>query len=90
MLPFPPPAHRTGRADLPHPALGPEFFLRSPTGRCADAGAGISDQEKWCQFIFLFLNQPNLIGDGGDQYKGLDRFGRVVDQYWVQAGQALK
>jgi hypothetical protein len=22
MLPFPHPAHRTGRADLPHPALG--------------------------------------------------------------------
>jgi RHS repeat-associated protein len=23
------------------------------------------------------------IGDGGDQYRGLDRFGRVVDQRWI-------
>jgi hypothetical protein len=22
-------------------------------------------------------------GDGGDQYTGLDRFGRVVDQRWI-------
>jgi hypothetical protein len=30
-LPFPHPAHRTGRADLPHPTLG-ERFTMSPTG----------------------------------------------------------
>ncbi len=24
--------------------------------------------------------------DGGDQYTGLDRFGRVIDQFWVNAG----
>ncbi len=36
-----------------------------------------------------YINQPNPIGDGGDQYTALDRFGRVVDQYWVQAGVAL-
>ncbi len=47
-----------------------------------------SRQRKWCQFIFLFINQPNPIGDGGDQYTGLDRFGRVVDQYWTLAGSA--
>ena len=29
--PFPLPAHRTGRADFPHPALGQELML-SPTG----------------------------------------------------------
>ena len=27
MTPFPHPAHRTGRADLPHPALGQDFTL---------------------------------------------------------------
>jgi RHS repeat-associated protein len=27
-----------------------------------------------------------LNGDAGDQYVGLDRFGRVVDQRWVQTG----
>jgi RHS repeat-associated protein len=27
-------------------------------------------------------------GDGGDQYVGLDRFGRVVDQKWVVSGTA--
>src|SRR6185437_10000773 len=26
---------------------------------------------------------PNANGDGGDQYTGLDRFGRVIDQFWV-------
>jgi hypothetical protein len=36
MLPFPHPAHRTGRADFPHPALG-ERFTRSPTGDGAAA-----------------------------------------------------
>ncbi len=36
----------------------------------------------------MFINQPNPIGDGGDQYTGLDRFGRVVDQYWTLAGSA--
>ena len=30
MLPFPHPPHRTGHADLPHPALG-EDFTPSPT-----------------------------------------------------------
>jgi hypothetical protein len=27
------------------------------------------------------------VGDAGDQYTGLDRFGRVVDQRWVAAGR---
>jgi RHS repeat-associated protein len=27
-------------------------------------------------------NQANT--DGGDQYTGLDRFGRVIDQYWIE------
>jgi RHS repeat-associated protein len=26
------------------------------------------------------------VGDAGDQYHGLDRFGRVSDQFWVSAG----
>ena len=33
--PFPLPAHRTGRADFPHPALGQELIL-SPTGSVED------------------------------------------------------
>jgi hypothetical protein len=37
MLPFPHPAHRTGWADFPLPALG-ERFTRSPTGDGAAAG----------------------------------------------------
>jgi RHS repeat-associated protein len=28
-------------------------------------------------------------GDAGDQYTGLDRFGRVVDQKWVKSGTSL-
>jgi len=24
------------------------------------------------------------VGDGGDQYAGLDRFGRVIDQRWMK------
>jgi RHS repeat-associated protein len=35
-----------------------------------------------------YISQPGGSTDGGDQYTGLDRFGRVIDQYWVQAGQA--
>ena len=35
MLPFPHPAHRTGWADFPRPALG-ERFTMSPTGDGAD------------------------------------------------------
>jgi len=30
------------------------------------------------------------VGDAGDQYTGLDRFGRVVDQRWIKAGSALE
>jgi RHS repeat-associated protein len=29
-----------------------------------------------------YINAPGGSTDGGDQYTGLDRFGRVVDQYW--------
>ena len=32
--------------------------------------------------------EPN--GDGGDQYTGLDRFGRVVDQRWPQGSSELE
>ncbi|MGH7760711.1 MAG: hypothetical protein ACREOY_04735, partial [Candidatus Dormibacteraceae bacterium] len=27
--------------------------------------------------------ETNVLTDGGDRYTGLDRFGRVIDQYWV-------
>lgn len=29
-------------------------------------------------------------GDGGDQYRGWDRFGRVIDQRWLKGGSALE
>lgn len=32
------------------------------------------------------LNSGEGTGDGGDEYIGLDRFGRVVDQRWTTAG----
>ena len=34
----------------------------------------------------LTLTLVDTPGDGGDQYAGLDRFGRVVDQRWVSTG----
>ncbi len=33
-----------------------------------------------------YINLPTGSGDAGDQYNGLDRFGRVVDQYWGPSG----
>jgi RHS repeat-associated protein len=30
------------------------------------------------------VNQSGSVGDAGDQYTGLDRFGRVVDQRWIE------
>src|SRR5258708_4245777 len=43
MAPFPHPAHRTGQADFPHPALGQDF-TPSPTARRAQAGTGVRAQ----------------------------------------------
>ena len=40
VTPFPHPAHRTGRADFPHPALGQDF-TPSPTTGCARAQSGV-------------------------------------------------
>src|SRR3954452_7359474 len=37
MAPFPHPAHRTGHADLPHPALGQDFTLSRATPSAASA-----------------------------------------------------
>src|SRR5262249_32073913 len=39
VTPFPHPAHRTGRADFPHPALGQDI-TPSPTARRAQAQSG--------------------------------------------------
>jgi RHS repeat-associated protein len=33
-------------------------------------------------------SDPNANGDGGDQYTGLDRFGRVIDQNWYNTTTA--
>jgi hypothetical protein len=43
MSPFSHPAHRTGQADFPHPALG-QNFTPSPTARRAQAGSGVRAQ----------------------------------------------
>src|SRR3954465_661507 len=40
VAPFPHPAHRTGQADLPHPALGQDVTPSPTTGR-AQAGSGV-------------------------------------------------
>src|ERR1700693_2004132 len=40
LTPFPHPAHRTGHADFPHPALGQDF-TPSPTARRAQARLGV-------------------------------------------------
>ena len=40
VTPFPHSAHRTGQADLPHPALG-QNFTPSPTARRVQAGRGV-------------------------------------------------
>ena len=43
VTPFPHPAHRTGRADLPHPALGQDF-MPSPTTGHAHAQSDVRDR----------------------------------------------
>jgi hypothetical protein len=43
VAPFPHPAHRTGRADFPHPALGQDV-TPSPTARCTRAQSGVRDR----------------------------------------------
>ena len=43
MAPFPHPAHRTGHADCPHPALG-QNFTPSPTARRVQSGSGVRAQ----------------------------------------------
>jgi len=43
MAPFSHPAHRTGLADFPHPALGQDF-TPSPTARRVQAGSGVRGQ----------------------------------------------
>src|SRR6202030_4538110 len=43
MAPFSHPAHRTGQADFPHPALG-QNFTPSPTARRAQACSGVRAQ----------------------------------------------
>ncbi len=44
---FPPPAHRTGRADLPHPALGPGSFRR--LARCPEHAWSVDETESLIQ-----------------------------------------
>jgi RHS repeat-associated protein len=39
--------------------------------------------------IALSYIQQGTVTDGGDQYTGLDRFGRVLDQNWLNTGQGI-
>lgn len=50
-VPFPPPAHRTGRADLPQPALGPRMHAHAHDGstrgfRCSRSRPSVSCRER--------------------------------------------
>ena len=36
------------------------------------------------QLTYIQQSGSPPIGDGGDQYTGLDRFGRIVDQRWIK------
>jgi hypothetical protein len=45
VAPFPHPAHRTGHADFPHPALGQDFHL--VTSMTAPVASGWSDLAGW-------------------------------------------
>ena len=62
MAPFPHPAHRTGHADFPHPALGQDF-TPSPTARCAQAGTGVRARMpvKVPEWISSALASPDLV-----------------------------
>src|SRR5271169_5454582 len=62
MTPFPHPAHRTGQADFPHPALG-QNFTPSPTARCAQAGtcARARSARKGAEWIAPALASLDLV-----------------------------
>ena len=62
MAPFPHPAHRTGHADFPHPALGQDF-TPSPSARRAQAGTGVRAQVpvKVREWISSALASPDLV-----------------------------
>src|SRR5215831_20577494 len=64
VAPFPHSAHRTGRADLPHPALGQDL-TPSPTARRAQAGTGARAQSarKVREWISPALASPDLVLD---------------------------
>ena len=41
-------------------------------------------------FVSLSLRgETNSIGSGGDQYVGLDQFGRIADQNWVNTSTGM-
>ena len=60
MTPFPHPAHRTGRAELPHPALGQDF-TPLPTPRRAQAG--LSDKTDHIELFYLPPYAPQMNPD---------------------------
>ena len=74
------------------------------SGLSDDSGAGAGNIESYSYLglgTIVQRNRPNGVnltlarlstsegtGDGGDEYIGLDRFGRLVDQRWTTAGGA--
>ena len=54
VTPFPHPAHRTGHADFPHPALGQEL-KPTPTPRCARVRTNVRDRSTPCVRLVVAL-----------------------------------
>ena len=44
----------------------------------------LSTQAKVVKLTYIQQSGSPLVGDGGDQYTGLDRFGWVIDQRWIK------
>ncbi len=75
-------------------ALNEKFHHKDTTTRSnrCPGGKSVSPVKSADAFVPLSLRgETGSIGSGGDQYIGLDRFGRVVDQNWVNTstGQSM-
>src|SRR5258705_13578900 len=69
MAPFPHPAHRTGQADFPHPALGQDF-TPSPTARRAQAGTGVRAQSAPGEIIHIDIKKLGRFHSVGHRVTG--------------------
>jgi len=87
LAPFPHPAHRTGHADLPHPALGQDSRLR-PRRAAADSGQAYEQEVpvKVREWINPALASPDLIPS--PQPPAYPRSGVVVEPAIRRAARA--